>query len=38
MKDYNTRRRHYWLQSRPHLADTIAALLMACALILSLFL
>jgi hypothetical protein len=38
MNDYNTTRRRYWLQSRPYLADTCAAVLMACALILSLFL
>jgi len=37
MKDYNTARRRYWLQSRPYLADTCAALLMACALLLILF-
>jgi hypothetical protein len=34
MNGYNARR--YWLQR--YLADTIAALLMACALVLSLFL
>jgi len=38
MSDYNTPRRRYWLQSRPYLADTIAAVLMACAFVLSLFL
>ena len=35
MSEYQ-RRTRYWLQQ--YLADTIAALLMACALILSLFL
>lgn len=38
MKDYNTTRRRYWLQYRPYLADTIAAVLMAIALLLILFL
>jgi hypothetical protein len=38
MNDYHTPRRRYWLQSRPYLKDTIAALLMACALLLILFL
>jgi hypothetical protein len=38
MNDYNTPRRHYWLQSRPYLADTIAAVLMAIALLLIIFL
>lgn len=38
MKDYNTAARRNWLQSHPYLADTIAAVLMAIALLLILFL
>jgi len=38
MSDYNTPLRRYWLQSRPYLADTCAAVLMALCLVLSLFL
>jgi hypothetical protein len=38
MSDYNAPRRRYWLQSRPYLADTCAAVLMAIALLLILFL
>jgi len=38
MSDHNTPRRHNWLQSRPYLADTCAAVLMAIALFLILFL
>lgn len=37
MNDYHTPRRRYWLQSRPYLSDTCAAVLMAIALLLILF-